>query len=208
LTLDYKPRNATEASDIIERVIPRLQHVNASVVLAAVKVLMIYIDMNVSAELTNTIVKKLAPPLVTLLSTEPEIQYVALRNINLILQKRPDILTEEIRVFFTKYNDPQCVKMEKLEVIVKLASESNIDQVLSELKEYANEVDVGFVRKAVRSIGQVAIRIESASDRCVQTLIDLLTLGVNHIVQETLVVMKDIFRKYASKYEGSLFVNV
>ena len=33
-------------------------------------------------------VKKLAPPLVTLLSAESEIQYVALRNINLIVQKR------------------------------------------------------------------------------------------------------------------------
>ncbi len=36
----------------------------------------------------HTLVKKLAPPLVTLLSAEPEIQYVALRNINLIVQKR------------------------------------------------------------------------------------------------------------------------
>ena len=33
-------------------------------------------------------VKKLAPPLVTLLSAESEIQYVSLRNINLIVQKR------------------------------------------------------------------------------------------------------------------------
>lgn len=36
----------------------------------------------------GTLLKKLAPPLVTLLSAEPELQYVALRNINLIVQKR------------------------------------------------------------------------------------------------------------------------
>lgn len=42
--------------------------------------------------------KKLAPPLVTLLSAEPEVQYVALRNINLIVQKRPDILKHEMKV--------------------------------------------------------------------------------------------------------------
>lgn len=35
---------------------------------------------------------------VTLLSAEPEIQYVALRNINLIVQKRPDILKQEMKV--------------------------------------------------------------------------------------------------------------
>ena len=83
-----------------------------------------------------TIVRKLAPPLVTLLSTEPEIQYVALLNINLILQKRPEILSEEARVFFTKYNDPPYVKIEKLEVLVKLCCELNLDNILSELKEY------------------------------------------------------------------------
>lgn len=40
------------------------------------------------SEMVTTVGKKLAPPLVTLLSSEPEIQYVALRNINLIVQKR------------------------------------------------------------------------------------------------------------------------
>ena len=55
--------------------------------------------------------RKMAPPLVTLLSTEPEIQYVALRNINLIVQKRPAILANEIKVFFCKYNDPIYVKV-------------------------------------------------------------------------------------------------
>ena len=44
--------------------------------------------MDPSSEFTSNMVKKLSPPLVTLLSTEPEIQYVALRNINLIVQKR------------------------------------------------------------------------------------------------------------------------
>lgn len=42
--------------------------------------------------------KKMAPPLVTLLGTEPEVQYVALRNINLIVQKRPSILANEVKV--------------------------------------------------------------------------------------------------------------
>ena len=55
-----------------------------------------------------TLPGSLPPPLVTLLNSEPEIQYVALRNINLIVQKRPNILENEIKVFFCKYNDPIC----------------------------------------------------------------------------------------------------
>lgn len=32
-------------------------------------------------------------------------------------------------MFFCKYNDPIYVKMEKLEIMIKLANERNIDQV-------------------------------------------------------------------------------
>lgn len=48
---------------------------------------------------------------------------------NLIVQKRPSILAHEIKVFFCKYNDPIYVKMEKLEIMIKLASDRNVDQV-------------------------------------------------------------------------------
>lgn len=158
---------------------------------------------------------------VTLLSSEPEVQYVALRNINLIVQKRyivqfrywcmcdvrfcrhvvqtnlkiisvlistinkwfslyllllsgsfcclschlwpecqanlpfpllfdllhvwhccfvlfflrADILKNEMKVFFVKYNDPIYVKLEKLDIMIRLANQQNIAQVLAELKE-------------------------------------------------------------------------
>ena len=55
-------------------------------------------ELITSADLIRNLCKKMAPPLVTLISAEPEIQYVALRNINLIIQKRPNILAHEIKV--------------------------------------------------------------------------------------------------------------
>ena len=48
--------------------------------------------------LVKSLHKKMAPPLVTLLSAESEIQYVALRNINLIVQKSPQTLAHEVKV--------------------------------------------------------------------------------------------------------------
>lgn len=137
----------------------------------------------------------------TLVSSAPEVQYVALRNIDLLLQKQPDILNKELRVFFCKYNDPPYVKFQKLEIMVRIANDRNMDQLLAELKEYALEVDMDFVRRAVKAIGQVAIKIESASEKCVNTLLDLINLKVNYVVQEAIVVIKDIFRKYPG-YEG------
>ena len=83
----------------------------------------------------SALCKKLSPPLVTLLAKGPEVQYLALRNALLILQRRPEVLRNDIRVFFCKYNDPLYVKVEKLDIMVRLAGESNIDALLSELKE-------------------------------------------------------------------------
>lgn len=96
---------------------------------------MIHIRGVHSENLTKQLIRKMAPPLVTLLSNPPEVQWVALRNINLLLQKRPDILSNEMRVFFCKYNDPPYVKVEKLDIMVRLAGENNVDALLSELKE-------------------------------------------------------------------------
>lgn len=200
---NYSPKDEREAQSICERITPRLAHANAAVVLSAVKVLMKFMEMLPSeSDFVPTLTKKLAPPLVTLLSSEPEVQYVALRNINLIVQKRPDILKHEMKVFFVKYNDPIYVKLEKLDIMIRLASQANIAQVLSELKEYATEVDVDFVRKAVRAIGRCAIKVEQSAERCVSTLLDLIHTKVNYVVQEAIVVIKDIFRKYPNKYES------
>ncbi|CAB3222116.1 unnamed protein product [Arctia plantaginis] len=200
---NYSPRDSREAHSICERITPRLAHANAAVVLSAVKVLMKLMEMvSDDTELVSTLSRKLAPPLVTLLSAEPEVQYVALRNINLVVQKRPDILKHEMKVFFVKYNDPIYVKLEKLDIMIRLASQANIAQVLGELKEYATEVDVDFVRKAVRAIGRCAIKVEPSAERCVSTLLELIQTKVNYVVQEAIVVIKDIFRKYPNKYES------
>lgn len=43
--------------------------------------------------------------------------------------RRPEILKQEIKVFFVKYNDPIYVKLEKLDIMIRLASQANIAQV-------------------------------------------------------------------------------
>ena len=48
---------------------------------------------------------------------------------------RPEILKHEMKVFFVKYNDPIYVKLEKLDIMIRLTNNANIAQVLAELKE-------------------------------------------------------------------------
>jgi len=79
-------------------------------------------------------------------------------------------------------------------------------------------VDVDFVRKAVRAVGQVAIKIDTAAERCLGVLMELIETRVSYVVQEAVIVIKvtylffafsgvaygiqDIFRKYPHSYEG------
>eukprot|EP00762_Andalucia_godoyi_P000920 ANDGO_03804.mRNA.1 Beta-adaptin-like protein C len=201
--VNYKPLDTRDAQDICERVAPRLNHANPAVVIGAVKTILSMLDhLDEDDDQVKLYCKKMGPPLITMLNGEPEVQYVALRNIDLIIQKRPGVLQSDVKVFFAKYNDPIYVKMEKLEIMVKLASERNIDSVLAEFKEYATEVDVEFVRRAVRSIGRCAIQLERAAPKCVEALLELIKTKVNYVVQEAIVVIKDIFRKYPEKYES------
>ncbi|KAL2376253.1 hypothetical protein RJZ90_007638 [Blastomyces dermatitidis] len=197
---DYRTTDVKEAENICERVAPQFQHINASVVLAAVKAVFLHMKI-INPDTAKSYLKKMAPPLVTLVSSAPEVQYVALRNIDLLLQSKPNILDKELRVFFCKYNDPLYVKFQKLDIMVRIANDRNVDQLLAELKEYALEVDMDFVRRAVRAIGQTAIKIETATEKCVSTLLDLINTKVNYVVQEAIVVIRDIFRKYPG-YEG------
>ncbi|KAF3492183.1 oxidation resistance protein 1 [Arthroderma uncinatum] len=197
---NYTPKDQKESENICERVVPQFQHINASVVLAAVKVVFLHMKY-INPDTAKSYLKKMAPPLVTLVSSAPEVQYVALRNIDLLLQSQPNILDKELRVFFCKYNDPPYLKFQKLEIMVRIANDRNVDQLLAELKEYALDVDMDFVRRAVKAIGQTAIKIELTAEKCVATLLDLINTKVNYVVQEAIVVIKDIFRKYPG-YEG------
>lgn len=63
-------------------------------------------------------------------------------------------------------------------------------------------MDVDFVRKAVRAIGRLAVKLESAADRCIAALLELIQTKVNYVVQEAIIVIRDIFRKYPNQYES------
>ena len=202
----YSPTKQDEINEMIERIIPCVSHSNAGVVLSVIKILIKLLDLVENPETIRTVCKKITPSLVTLLSSEPEIQYVALKNINLLIQKRPIIFEKDIKIFFSSFTEPLYNKLEKLEIIYKLVSINNIDIVLNELKEYASDVDIKFVRRSVKLIGQCAIKLEKAAQRCVETLVELVKTQVSFVIQEAIIALKDIFRRYPNTFEGAMAI--
>jgi vesicle coat complex subunit len=66
------------------------------------------------------------PSLVSLLSWDkPEIKFVLLKCILHIIDKRPNILDNEVKYFFIGFNEPFYIKYEKLEILSKIVDIKN-----------------------------------------------------------------------------------
>ena len=85
----YNPKKQDEINEIIEKFLPCVSHSNSDVVLSVIKILVKLLYLVENPEIIRSVCKKISRSLVTLLSSEPEIQYVGLKNINILIQKKP-----------------------------------------------------------------------------------------------------------------------
>ena len=196
----YEPSSRKERVFLIERLIPYLKHANPAVVVGAFK--SIYHFLNFYDTSTKNIFQQIIPPFITLIqSAEPEVQFVVLRTLSLFVKKYPKALSKEIRTFFCKYNDPSYIKLEKLNIIVTIASYSNVELVLNELEEYCNSVDVKFVRKSIQCIGEIGLKISTFARRAVSILVKLIESKAEYAIEESIVVFSNLLRKFPGEFE-------
>lgn len=195
----YDANTIDEVHQILEQISPQLQHENPAVVLTSIKVLLKQINKLPSNE-TENVLTRLSSPLCSLLTLTPEIQYVALKNIRILIEKYPNILNKELRAFFIKYNDPLYLKLEKIEIMTRISNDANCMLLLSELREYAMEVDTDLVNRAIMGIGQVAIKVEKCSKKAVEVLYELFINRGDYVVEEIIIVVQNILRKYPKEF--------
>ena len=69
------------------------------------------------------------------------------------------------------------MKMEKVEVLIKVADSNNVDMVLNELKEYTNDVDAELVSCAVKAIGHIILKVEKGARRAVEIIKEIAANG-------------------------------
>lgn len=190
------PETHDDAYDMIDMILPQLQHVNSSVSLSSLK--MILYLLNYVLEVNETILRRLSSSIVSLLEKPAELQFLVLRNVILLLLSREQsLLNLDVPYFFIEYNDPIYIKDTKLECLYLLSNETTLPQILDELEEHATDIDTQMSRKAVRAIGNLAVKLggESAT-KCVEILLHLLEFGVDYVIQEIISVFRNILRKY------------
>ena len=195
----YNTKKSSHAEEVIEGVMPRLSHVNQSVVMSTIKVIMKFMDCIDDIEKIKTYCKKLTNSIMSVLISYPEIQYILLRSLHAIVLKRPILLEKEFKYFYVQYNDPIYIKLEKVDILYKLCNKKNYEMIIQEFTSYAlTETNPELIQKSIRYIGYVGYKFESSYDLCVNSISKIIDNNNEDAVPECIIVSRDLMRKYKS----------
>eukprot|EP00271_Cylindrocystis_brebissonii_P008450 TRINITY_DN22760_c0_g1_i1.p1 TRINITY_DN22760_c0_g1~~TRINITY_DN22760_c0_g1_i1.p1 ORF type:complete len:662 (-),score=187.19 TRINITY_DN22760_c0_g1_i1:319-2133(-) len=172
----------------------RLQHANSAVVLATTKV---FLHLTLSmADVHQQVYERIKAPLLTLMSaSSPEQAYAILSHLALLVQRAPVLFAPDYKHFYCRFSDPTYVKKLKVEILTAIANENNTYEIVTELSEYAANVDVTIARESIRAVGQIALQSYDVNG-IVDRLLQFLEMDTDYVTAETLVLVKDLLRKY------------
>eukprot|EP01025_Chloroclados_australasicus_P014985 TRINITY_DN170_c1_g2_i2.p1 TRINITY_DN170_c1_g2~~TRINITY_DN170_c1_g2_i2.p1 ORF type:complete len:845 (-),score=102.22 TRINITY_DN170_c1_g2_i2:252-2786(-) len=198
--------DSEDASVIVERVTPLFNAANHAVKLCAVNVVLRQMEHITDSKQLLDLQRDLSVPLLKIMALgEPAVQQAALRSMTLILQRWMNVLSPmDVKAFFIKYNDPPYVKIGKLDILMRLISPDNIDQVLLELQSYALDVDPQIVARAVRVISVCAVNLDQEAQKCVNVLMELISSKNAFLSQQCIVAFANILRRYPGSFDGVL----
>ncbi len=67
--------------------------------------------------------------------------------------------------FYCRINEPSYIKHLKLDILAAIADETNAYDIATELTEYVNDIDEKLARKAIRTVGKIALEVNCAARR-------------------------------------------
>jgi len=201
----YEVGSEQEMWDIMNILDSILKQSSASAAVATSNVfLRITAKMNKEG-MMEQVSERLKPVLLTLAATStPELAYTILVHVQLLLQAHPVIAPmiwgADFKQFFCRYNDPSYVKAVKLDILTLVVREDTIQPIVAEMSEYVTDVDTEIARASIRAIGAIALKCRTYSEHIFESLLQLLTLDIDYVSAEAMVVMKDLLRKYPDHF--------
>ncbi|XP_055855932.1 AP-3 complex subunit beta-2 [Episyrphus balteatus] len=171
---------------------PLLQSRNASVVMAVAQ---LYHHVAPHNE-----VNIIAQSLIRLLRGHKEVQSIVLTCIASMSTKRKSIFEPYLKSFFVRTSDSTHIMLLKLEILTNLASVTNTPMLLREFQTYINSSDRVFVAATIQAIGRCANSIKEVTDTCLSGLVQLLSNKDEHIVAESVVVIKMLLQTKAAQH--------
>ncbi|XP_038699067.1 beta-adaptin-like protein A isoform X1 [Tripterygium wilfordii] len=190
----YVLSDGNEIFDIMNLLEDRLQHANGAVVLATIK---LFLQLTLSmTDVHQQVYERIKSPLLTLVSSgSPEQSYAVLSHLHVLVMRAPYIFSSDYKHFYCQYNEPSYVKKLKLEMLTAVANENNTYEIVTELCEYAANVDIPIARESIRAVGKIALQ-QYDVNAIVDRLLQFLEMEKDYVTAEALVLVKDLLRKY------------
>lgn len=198
--LFFTPQTGQEAHILADAISRHVQVHSPTLALTASKVAMYLMNYISDMERMDALGRWIGYVLIRHMNAPPEILYTILKNVLLYIQRRPMVLRSELSRFFCTYNDPEYIKLVKLDIMYQLATQANAVDVLDELQNCVLEINESIARKAIHIIGRLALKWSLVADKCVAALESIMQSHVDYALQESVIVIKDILRKYPDRY--------
>ncbi|XP_048580175.1 AP-4 complex subunit beta-1-like isoform X2 [Nematostella vectensis] len=195
LLVRYTPFDDQELYEILNATDVYLKSPNGAVVMACIN---LFIHLSKSARhLEEDILERIKGPLLTLLSsTNYELIFTVLCHIELLIAREPQLFVPDYKMFFSRFNDPQFLRRKKLQILTTISSESNVEEVVTELSASVHDVDIDLAKESIHAIGQIALVVPSAAEYSIDTLLSFLSYEIEYISAKTLAVISDLFPSY------------
>lgn len=193
----YQTSSEAEIFAIMNLLDPVLRSSNSCSVLAVLKCFLHFTDQ--FPELQPQVYIRIKPPLLTMITGgSPEIQYVLLKHLEMILNQpsAANVFNDEFRQLFIRYNEPTPVKYIKVSLLCHLVNTANTQEILAELYEYVTDMDRELAVSAITAISNIALKIPSMAPYIIEKLIELMDLEVEHIRTESIRSLAFIVKKY------------
>ncbi|KAL3691864.1 hypothetical protein R1sor_005515 [Riccia sorocarpa] len=154
---------------LLQNTVPLLRSRNSAVVMASTRVHWLL------SRKEN--VKKIVQPLIFLLRSSPETQYVVLANLSTFVRMAPSLFEAHYEDFFITSADSEQIRLLKLDILCLLATETSIKFILQEFQAYVRSPDRQFAADTVAAIGRCAVRLPTLTSACTNGLLLLAQSG-------------------------------
>ncbi|XP_041473519.1 AP-4 complex subunit beta-1-like [Lytechinus variegatus] len=189
--LKYKPQNEEEIFDILNLVDGCLRHPNSGVSLGAIHLMLLItkdmpqVNQDVTGRLKGILLSHLS-------SDQPAYVYASLCHLQWLLDRLPQGITKYYKKFYCKYNEPVYLRCKRIDLLVQLITEANINDIIGELSAYCIDVCTKFGKHAVRAMGSISQLNPAYVATCMDALIRLLQLGIDRVSSAVFIEMQEL----------------
>ncbi|XP_056278333.1 AP-4 complex subunit beta-1 isoform X3 [Pseudoliparis swirei] len=184
----YRPQSEDELFDILSLLDASLLSPHPPV-MAATLSLFLGLCSGLPAVSLAALERVRGPLLAACGSASRETRFTALCHIQLLLRSLPGLMGAHYKRFFCSYAEPAYIKQRKMQVLVELVNDDNVDLILDELRGYCTDVSPDTAQAAISAIGRIG---RSYSDRCLEILTGLLGLKQELITSAVVQTMCDL----------------